>query len=259
MSEKHLYLSLIPQALIASMLKPEEFGSYYAIGTQVHVQGESIFFEVDPTFRSEDFPFHLIDERCVPKADGKPKNSVYLAIYRVLSQIPVAALGNLYLVTNDGKTLELTRGQYLQDTASKLRLYQEFCPISPMVASRLEPKDFCDFITNPNHPIHVPRLVFSDLRLDELAENPRAGFAHDLPYANLAHLRDVLEGLQQNIGKTSKLVLKQVKQGALYRMVESGFYVGDQHEFAFYPFPSPADLENKHRNWWRSAQISAFE
>jgi hypothetical protein len=259
MSDKHLYLSVIPQALIASMLEPEEFGSYYAVGTQVHVQGESIFFEVDPSFRAADFPFHLIDERCVPKADGKPKNSVYLAIYRVLSQIPVSALGNLYLVTNDGKTLELTRAQYAPDPTAKLHLYQEFCPISPMVASRLEPKAFCDFITNPAHPVHVPRLVFSDLRLDALAENPRAGSAADLPYANLAHLRDVLEGLQQNTGKSSKLVLKQVKQGVLYRMVERGFYVGDQNEFGFYPFPDKMDLEDKHRGWWRSAQLSALD
>ena len=29
----HLYLSLIPEALIASMLTPEEFGVYYAVGT----------------------------------------------------------------------------------------------------------------------------------------------------------------------------------------------------------------------------------
>jgi hypothetical protein len=259
MSDKHLYLSLIPQALIASMLEPEEFGSYYAVGTQVHVQGESIFFEVDPSFRSPDFPFQLIDERCVPKPDGKPKNSVYLAIYRVLSQIPVSALGNLYLVTNDGKTLELTRGQYQNDLQNKLCLYQEFCPISPMVASRLEPKDFCDFITNPANPVHVPRIVFSDLRLDELAENPRKGSAEDLPYANLAHLRDVLEDLQHNTNKSSKLVLKQVKAGVLYRMVKRGFYVGDQNEFGFYPFPDQEALENQYRSWWRSAQLSAFD
>ena len=30
----HLYLSLIPEALIASMLPPEEFVQYYATGHQ---------------------------------------------------------------------------------------------------------------------------------------------------------------------------------------------------------------------------------
>ena len=48
MSQARLYLSLIPQGLIASMLEPEAFGSYYSVGTKVHSRGEAIFFEVDP-------------------------------------------------------------------------------------------------------------------------------------------------------------------------------------------------------------------
>ncbi len=43
--------------------------------------------------------------------------------------------------------------------------------------------------------------------------------------------------------KSAKLVLKQVKQGVLYRMVQGGFYVGDQEDFAFYRFPSRDELE----------------
>jgi hypothetical protein len=259
MTDKHLYLSLIPQALIASMLKPEEFGSYYAVGTKVHVQGEAIFFEVDPKFRSDDFPFHLIDERCVPKPDGSPKNSVYLSIYRVLSRVPVAALGNLYLVTNDGKTLELRREEYSPSPRERLHLYQEFCPITPMVASRLEPHEFSDFITNPKNPVHVPRIAFSELNLGELAENPEHGSVDDIPYSNIDHLRDVLLELANNHGKPSKLVLKQVKEGVIYRMVQGGFYVGDQSDFAYYRFPDLAELENQYRGWWRSAQVTGLE
>lgn len=258
MADKHLYLSLIPQALIASMLPPEEFGSYYAVGTKVHVQGEAIFFEVDPSFRSDDFPFHLIDDRCVPKPDGSPKNSVYLSIYRVLSRIPVSALGNLYLVTNDGKTLELPRSEYQHDPAKQLHLYQEFCPITPMVASSLEPHEFSDFITNPANPVHVPRLVFSQLQIGALAANPEHGSAQDLPYTNLEHLRDVLTELKHNQGKPSKLVLKQVHEGVIYRMIQGGFYVGDQTDFAFYRFPERAALENQYHSWWRSAQITGL-
>ena len=75
MHEVHLYLSLIPQALVASMLPPEDFGRYYATGTRVHVQGEAIFFELDPAFRSGDFPFHILEEKCVPGPSGEPKKS----------------------------------------------------------------------------------------------------------------------------------------------------------------------------------------
>ncbi|MBK1693210.1 hypothetical protein CKO09_00440 [Chromatium weissei] len=258
MADKHLYLSLIPQALIASMLTPEEFGSYYAVGTKVHIQGEAMFFEVDPSFRSNDFPFHLIDERCVAKPDGSPKNSVYLSIYRVLSRIPISALGKLYLVTSDGKTLALERATYQPDSAAHLHLYQEFCPVTPMVASSLEPHEFSNFITNSNNPVHVPRLVFSQLQLGELADNPEQGSARDLPYTNLEHLRDVLGELKNNQGKSSKLVLKQVHEGVIYRMVQGGFYIGDQTDFAFYRFPDRSALENEHRGWWRSAQVTGL-
>ncbi len=259
MAEKHLYLSLIPQALIGSMLEPKAFGSYYAVGAKAHVKGEAIFFEVDPAFRSDDFPFHLMDERCITQPDGAPKRSVYLSIYRVLSRIPVSALGNLYLVTNDGKTLELPRSVYRPEPTGRLHLYQEFCPITPMVASRSEPHDFCDAITDPANPVNVPRIVFSELRIGDLAIDPQNGDAHDLPYSNLSHLRDVLYELKYNDTKPSKLVLKQVKEGVLYRMVQGGFYVGDHTDFAFYRFPELDELENLHRGWWRSAQVTALE
>ena len=136
MSATHVYLSLIPQALIASMLAPVEFGRYFAVGSRVHSRGEAIFFEVDvDQLPPGEFPLELIGERCVAKADGTPKKSVYLAIYRVLSRVPVSALGRLHLVTRDGKTLSLERAEYTGETGRRAHLYQEFCPIEPVVAS----------------------------------------------------------------------------------------------------------------------------
>lgn len=255
MNEKHLYLSLIPEALVASMLPPEEFGSYYAIGSKAHVQGEAIFFEVDPEFRSDDFPFHLLDQRCVADDQGRPKNSLYLSIHRVLERIPVAALGKLYLVTDDGRTLALQRSDYQIDTEKAWRLYQEFCPAVPMVASHLEPLNFCRLLTDPNAPVYVPRMVFSELILQGLRSDPEHGAADDLPYPCIAHLRDVLLELREQ-KKDTKMVLKQVKQGVLYRTVRSGFFVGDFNDFAFYRFPSLDELEQQHYAWWRSAQTT---
>jgi hypothetical protein len=258
MSAYHLYLSLIPEALIASMLEPEEFGSYYAVGKKVRVFGEAIFFEVDPSFRADDFPFHLADERCVTQPNGAPKSSVYLGIHNVLERIPVSALGKLYLVTDDGRTLGLERALYNPDTEHPLHLYQEFCPITPLVVSRLEPQAFCHSITDPSRPVHVPRIVFSELTLGELAYDPVNGKADDLPYPAIRHLRDVLHDFSTNT-KDSKLFLKQVKQGVLYRTVQSGFYVGDHEDFAYYRFPSRRELESQHYDWWRSAQVTHFD
>jgi hypothetical protein len=255
MIDTRLYLSLIPQALVASMLPPEEFGHYYATGKQAHTHGEAIFFEVDPGWRSIDFPFDVIAQKCLPGPHGEPKESVYLGIYRVLSRVPVSALGNLYLVTSDGLTLELTRQACPAQEPGELHLYQEFCPITPMVASRLDPRAFCHFITDTSQPIHVPRIVFSELRLDGLARDPAGGDVRDLPYHNLQHLRDCLQQIATS-RKETKLVTKQSTEGVLYRMVKGGFYVGDHQEFAYYPYPETAELENQYRNWWRSAQTS---
>lgn len=254
MSAPRIYLSLIPQALIASMLEPEDFGRYYAVGDKAHSRGEALFFDVDPDLLPPgEFPLELAAQRCVPKADGSPKKSVYIAIYRVLSRTPVAALGNLYLVTRDGVTLELTRSDYVPEPERQVHLYQEFCPIDPMVASCLEPLEFCRAITDPDRPVHVPRIVFSQLSLRGLATDPVDGLAEDLPYPNMAHLRDVLASLLES-DKSSKLFLKQANDGVFYRTIRGGFYVGDQQDFAFYRFPSVAELEAEHRVWWRSAQ-----
>ena len=40
----YLYLSLIPEALIASMLPPLDFGTYLAIGTKKRTRGQAMFF-----------------------------------------------------------------------------------------------------------------------------------------------------------------------------------------------------------------------
>jgi hypothetical protein len=256
MNETRLYLSLIPQALVASMLPPEDFGHYYATGKQAHSQGEAIFFEVDPDWRSADFPFEIIPERCIPGPNGEPKASLYLGIYRVLSRVPVSALGNLYLVTSDGLTLELQRQPWVDTAAAEMHLYQEFCPITPMVASRLSPKAFCRFITDMRQPIHVPRIAFAELRLNGLASDPVDGDAHDLPYPNLHHLRDCLQQISTT-HKETKLVTKQLTGSVLYRMVKSGFYVGDREDFAYYPYPDAALLDSRHRAWWRSAQTTS--
>lgn len=258
MSDYRLYLSLIPEALIASQLDPAAFGAYYAVGRHLHSHGEAIFFEVDPAFRDPSFPFAEADERCVTQPDGAPKSSVYLGIYNVLARIPVSALRHLYLVTDDGRTLELERAPYAEDRVHPLHLYQEFCPTQPLVVSRLEPHDFCSSITNPSAPVNVPRIAFAELKLGALSTDPADGKTDDLPYAALSHLRDILLDFEDNT-KDSKLFLKQVKQGVIYRMVERGFYVGDQEDFACYPFPSIEQLESTHYDWWRSAQISRFD
>jgi len=42
----HFYLSLLPEALIVSMLDPEEFGTYYAVGSAKNPAGRQCFLRL---------------------------------------------------------------------------------------------------------------------------------------------------------------------------------------------------------------------
>jgi predicted HD phosphohydrolase len=82
------YFSIFPmEALIASQLEPVHFGSYMATGTKKGSAEKIIFCELLHDF-GDYFDWNYAHERCVPHPTGEPKNSLYLAVYRVLENIP---------------------------------------------------------------------------------------------------------------------------------------------------------------------------
>lgn len=251
----HLYLSLVPEALIASMLTPEGFGSYYAVGTKKKSSGQALFIEVDPTFRSK---FLRIEEgisRCVPHEDGSPKSSIYTSVYRVLEHIDISALGKFYMVTQDGRTLGLDAAESLPEGDGGLHLYKEIAPVSPLVASRLNPVDFYELIVkNPTSLVTLPAIAFAELRLDELAEDPDMGRVGDLPYANMDHLREVLKDLKTKHVAT-KMVDRASSGSIAYRTIKNGLFVGNESGLRYYSMPSNEDLKENHYRWWRSANM----
>jgi len=257
----HLYLSLIPESLIASMLSPEEFGSYYAIGSEKRTRGPAMFFELDPDFECEAFPRAKIEEACVAHSDGSPRRSSYLGIYRILEHIPLNALKKLYLVTDDGRVLGLEPRP--ADTIplceeSRYHLYQEFVPVNPRVVSRFGPVDFWKYITDRKQPISVPSIVFCELKLEGLAKDPASESVENLPYFNLAHMRDCLSSLEAKPEKSAKVVSRQMTHDhLLYRTVRNGFYVGNSDKLLYYPMPSIEELNRDHYPWWRSALVTA--
>ncbi len=253
----YIYLSLIPESLVASMLPPEDFGSYMAVGTRKRTRGQALFFEVDASkLTSEYFPMGEVAKRCVPHEDGSPRRSVYLSIYRVLEHVPLAALKKLYLTTEDGRVLGLEAKPYTPEPGEALHLYQEFCPVTPRVVSKYNPLEFVRFITDRQQPVSVPRIVFCELVLRDLRNNPESGNVDDLPYTNLGHLRDCLKELQNKFAKPTKAVIRQMTQEVLFRTLRGGFYVGDQTGLLFYPMPSREELETTYYTWWRSALIT---
>jgi hypothetical protein len=249
----NLYLSAIPEALIASMLTPMDFGTYYAVGTEKKSRGQAQFFNVDRSFSSDYFPLAEIDSRCVPHANGDPKHSVYLSVYRVLEHVPLKAIGNLYLATRDGRVLEIPPQKTLPKFPKAFRMYQEICPVAPRVVSTLDPREFCSFMTDSKQSIHVPKIFFAELDLGELAGNPETGSVRDLPYHNIEHLRSCITELKKDPGKGTKTVDRMAPIEFPYRMVENGFFVGDAREMLYYAMPSERELQTTHYVWWRSA------
>lgn len=253
--KKYFYLVATPESLIASHLNPFEFGNYMAVGTKKNLRSQSIFFELDP--EKLDLPEKYIDEKLVPYPDGEPKRSVYLSIYRVFEKAPIDALKNLYLVTDDGKVLEIKSKEFAQNKNKKIHLYQQFNPFKTMVASKLNPVEFILFLTNQTKPVSVPKLFFAELLLNELANDPNLPIKN-LPYRNPMHLRECLVKLHHSKQRQTKTVLRERQTELPYRTIDEGFFIGDAENFLFYPFPNYDELESTYFSWWRSALVQHF-
>ena len=251
--EYHLYLSLVPEALIVSNLQPEEFAAYYAVGEHGKSSGKAVFIEVDPSFRSDFLPIGEGVSRCVPDKDGRPKTSVYVAVYRVLEHIPLSALGDLYYVTPDGRALRSHKVPADQN-AGGLHFYHEIAPVRPAVVSPLGPLDFKDLLMGHRDSFQgLPAIAFFETRLDALATDPVGGSANDLPYSNLEHLRECLVEVKQK-SVSSKLFDRSGFGIPPYRVVQHGLFVGNHAEgMVLYPLPAFSELKETHHAWWRSA------
>ena len=251
---KYIYLTCTPEALVASMLPPEGFGLYLSTGTKKRNKGQTIFFEVDLDSIENLIDMNSLNKRCVAKEDGSPKSSVYLSVYRVLETIPTSALKSLYLTTDHGVVLELKKAPYDKsgEQENALHLYQELCPVTPLVASGFAPSSFLKKLTDGSTPIVLPKLFFVELKLGELATNPLLGSAEHLPYSNVGHLRDCLEILQGEYEKHMKTVQRIFSGTLLYRTIETGFYVGAKDDIAYYPYPKMTELENINYEFFRA-------
>jgi hypothetical protein len=251
---KYIYLTSNPEALVASMLPPEGFGQYLSTGTKKRNKGQAIFFEVDLDKIEKLIDIDSLNKRCVAKPDGSPKSSVYLSVYKVLEIIPLGALKSLYLTTDHGYVLELAKVVYdkSKEPQNELHLYQELCPVSPMVASSLSPSVFLKRLTDGSIPIVLPKLFFVELKLGELASNPLSGSAEHLPYPNIGHLRDCLEIIKGEYEKHMKTVHRIFAGELLYRTIDTGFYVGSGDDIVYYPYPRMSELEKINYNFFRA-------
>jgi len=256
MLEKYYYLVFTPESFIASHLPPEDFGHYLSVGTKKRIRGQNIYFELDPS-KMKELPDDYINKKLQPHSEDGPKHSVFFGIYRVLEKTPLEALKNLYLATDDGKVLELSPSEYEAADDDEIHLYQQFNPITTRVASKFSPPEFIKFLTEPGKPVSAPKVFFVELQLNKLSTDPTSPM-HNLPYPNPDHLRDCLIKLNETKGKLTKTVLRVMRGDISYRTIKTGFFIGENENSIFYPFPSIEELESKYFSWWRSALIQHF-
>ena len=219
------------EALIASHLEPEAFGTYMAVGTKKLASGHVAFFEIDPGFPrvTDHFKVDDIAERCVPHADGTPKRSKYISVYRVMEFLPLPVFGALYLTTPDGRVMRLDESPYEEGSEPRgVNLYQELSPLIPMVLSNLAPQAFAHTLTDPRNPVTAPRIFFADMRIDRDERGKLAG-------------------------KATKTVSRTPRTRGFFRAIRRGFFLGDQTGVKFYRFPAREQLEIYHAKWWHSA------
>lgn len=248
--EKYLYMSVMPETLVASMLPPEEFGTYLAVGSQRKIPRETMFFNLDPSFRSDSFDLPLIEEACVPHQNGNPKKSLYISIYRVLENIPLDIIRNLYLVTRDGIVLELAQAPLPPTTSDEYHLYAELCPVNVLGMSSLQPKEFCEFVTTPSHPLHIPRICFMNMKMPDLETDDTFMEITSVH----AHIIETYKSLSKS-DKKMKIVDRRHQVAGWSTYIKDGFFIGDKETLLFFPFPSQEEMELKHHKWWRSANL----
>lgn len=255
--KRYLYLSLMPESLVASHLAPGDFGAYLATGSAKRTRGTAIYFKLTDAYAEAHMKeLGVAEDLGRPPSKGVQRRSLYLGIYRVLEHTPIEALETLHLATADGRVLTLNAGEFAPNGA-QYHLYQELCPVTPRVVTERNPKDFGAFLTDGSHGVSVPAIVFADLKLQQLATDPDARNIENLPYPNIDHLRDCLRELKAKPGKKSKTVIRYLNQDVLFRTLEKGFYVAKADGgFRYFPMPSHDDLESVYFHWWRSAQRS---
>ena len=111
MIKTYIYLSLIPESLVVSMLEPKQFGTYLSVGTKKRAREHAMYFDVTGEVKSNYFQLDKAIKDCKPHPDGEPKHSVYVSTYRALEHIELNSLGSLWLSTRDGRVLEIQKGK----------------------------------------------------------------------------------------------------------------------------------------------------
>ncbi|MBI5476192.1 MAG: hypothetical protein HY964_05575 [Ignavibacteriales bacterium] len=255
---KHLYMIVFPvNALVASQLNPAEFAQHYTIGSAKHFKGKVIFVELDINFRDKYFQIDEYLAQTVARPDGRVKKTKFISSYGVLEHVDLKAFRNLYLVTANGKALEISSKPYTAiNEPGLVRIYQEVTPLTNLVASTLDQRSFGKYITSETRSKGAPKICFTQYEFNVaefLEKNKNREMMYSpIPETNPARLYEYLIELKTNPDKKTKTIsLNTTLLEASYALIRHGFWFAVGTDLLFYPIPSVEELENKHYDWWR--------
>ena len=256
--EKHLYMIVFPvNALVASQLNPVAFAEHYTIGSSKHFRGKVIFVEVDVNFRDPYFEMDHYLSMTVTHPNGSPKKTKFISSYAVLEHVDLKALRSLYLVTPNGKALEIKAKPYTAiNEPGLVRIYQEITPLSNLVASTYDQRGFGKYITSETRSKGAPKICFTqyELNVEEFFEKNqnREIMLSPIPENNPVRLYQFLTELKADPSKKTKTIsLNNTLLEASYTLIRHGFWFAAGNELLFYPMPTLKDLESKYYDWWR--------
>jgi hypothetical protein len=250
------YLLVFPmEALIASSLEPEDFGTYMALGSTKGSTERLMFFQFRGEF-GDYFDWEYARRNFSSMPEGEPKHSLYLSVYRTLEHTDLEMLGDLYLTTRDGRSLRLEQGEYSEAYGGEnYYLYQELCPINPLVVSVRNPRDLINCMTDPATKVWVPKIVFTDLKVIDFDNPEHTGNIGARYDHNLEHLKACIEELKASPGKSNKTLDRSHVERFSYQIIKNAVYVGDRQKMLTYPMPGEKELNRNHFRWAKSAGI----
>jgi hypothetical protein len=256
--KNRLYMVLYPnQSLIASQYDPEMFARHYTSGSSRHYSGKLIFAEVDPDYRNDFFDIENILKDLKPHSDGRPKATKFIASYRVLEHVKQAAIGNLYLSTEEGHCIGIERGGCKDHQEGFIRVYAEIAPMHMLVMSRLTPQNFGKRITDPDNHKSAPAQFFTqlDINLIEFVQEFEKNPFKPSPISSMhpSTIRDGFHEMMSHPNKTTKgMALDSNMDNISYRLLRNGFTFASKGECLFYPIPSHSDIEAENFKFWRT-------
>ncbi len=251
------YLSVFPmEALIASQLEPKQFGTYMATGSKKGAAEQIIFCRLEGEFE-DGFDWDYAHRKCVPHSYGDPKHSVYLGVYRVLERIPLEQLGPMYLATRDGRTLEIEQSAYetpdIQDRG--FYVYQELCPVNPVIVSKLDPKAFGEYISGKDAKVHIPKLIYADLKVIDLEHPDRTGHLGTIYDRKIPHLMECIASITSKEEKLNKTLTRTHVESFSFQVIDNGIYATDGETIKMYRMPTIDEIKEIDYDWGRSALI----